>query len=194
MKRASNAWFVTAALASVRRVVFASLLLTGLGVGYAQGPTTGELTTLRQLKDLTSEQASNGPPVRVKGVVVCYDAGWHQLYLHDDHETLYFNADDFPTQPEVGQSIELTGRARGTNVLENPHLALLGQSPLPFAKHLGLPELVSEHGEWIEITGHVLSAETSRGRLALLLHERGLNCLVYVLGGPPTNDFQHLLE
>jgi PAS domain S-box-containing protein len=195
MTRASNDWFVAAASASVRWTVFAALLLAGLGVGYAQETGAAEqLTTLRQLKDLTPEQASKGPPVRVKGVVVCYDAGWHQLYLHDGHETLYFNADDFPTQPEVGQSVELTGRARGTNVLENLHLALLGQAPLPSAKRLGLPELVTEHGEWVEITGRVLSAETSRGRLALLLHENGLNCLVYVLGGPPTNDFQHLLD
>src|ERR1700744_2603674 len=76
-----------------------------------------ELTTLRQLKNLTAAQAADGPPVRVKGTVVCYDAGWHQLYLHDGRETLYFNADDFPTQPKTGDLVEITGRARGTNTL-----------------------------------------------------------------------------
>ena len=63
-----------------------------------QSPTPAEIVTLRQLKNLTPEQAAAGLPVRVRGVVVCYDAGWHQLYLHDERETLYFNADDFAIQ------------------------------------------------------------------------------------------------
>jgi PAS domain S-box-containing protein len=171
-----------------------ALDLAPLAFASAQVPRTEEIVSLRQLKSLTSQQAKEGPGVRVKGVVVCYDAGWHQLYLHDGRETLYFNADDFSTQPETGQAVEITGRARGTNVLENAHLSVLGEGTLPAAKRLGLSELASEHGEWIEIKGRVLSAETSRGRLALLLHAEELNCLVYVLGGPPTNGFEHLRD
>src|SRR4029077_12772479 len=81
-----------------RLAVCAVLLFTAFGFAYAQAPGTEQITTLRQLKNLTPQQASEGPQVRLKGVVVCYDAGWHQLYLHDGHETLYFNADDFSTQ------------------------------------------------------------------------------------------------
>ena len=64
-----------------------------------QATHTAEIVSLRQLKILTPDQAAAGPPVRVRGVVVCYDAGWHQLYVHDERETLYFNADDFAIQP-----------------------------------------------------------------------------------------------
>jgi PAS domain S-box-containing protein len=160
----------------------------------AEAPGAGEITTLRQMKGLTAEQAGAGPQVRLRCVVVCYDAGWHQLYLNDGHETLYFNADDFSTQLAVGQSVELTGRARGTNVLEKARLTILGQGSLPPAKALGLSELAGDHGEWVEIGGRVMSAETSRGRLALLLHEQGQNCLVYVLGGPPASDYQRVLD
>jgi PAS domain S-box-containing protein len=39
-----------------------------------------------------------------------------------------------------------------------------------------------------------MSAEATRGRLALLLHEKGHNCLVYVLGGPPSDDYRPLLD
>ncbi|HWV98864.1 MAG TPA: PAS domain S-box protein [Candidatus Acidoferrum sp.] len=152
-----------------------------------------ELLTLREMKSLTPRQAAEGPAVRLKGVVVCYDAGWHQLYLHDGLETLYFNADDFTTQLETGIAVEITGRARGTNVVEHPQLSILGPAPLPAAKALALSELGREHGEWIETTGRVLSAETSRGRLALLIHEKGQNCLAYVLGSPPTQDYAPLL-
>jgi len=72
-------------------------------------------------------------------------------------------------------------------------MAVLGPGPLPAAKRLGLAELASDHGEWIETSGSVFSAEDTRGRLALLLHEKGQNCVVYVLGGPVTNDFKQLL-
>jgi hypothetical protein len=132
--------------------------------------------------------------VRVRGVVVCYDAGWHQLYIHDERETLYFNADDFASSPNKGDLVEITGKARGTNVLENPKLAILGQTALPAARPLELSDLGLDHGEWVEVRGRVLSAESSRGRLALLLHDKGQNCLVYLLGGPATNDFKQWLN
>src|ERR1700678_3271859 len=161
-----------------------AIWLAAVGGARGQSSTTGQIVTLRQLKNLTPEQAVAGLPVRVRGVVVCYDAGWHQLYLHDERETLYFNADDFAVQPEKGNLVEITGRARGTNLLENPKLVILGQAPLPVAYPLELSDLGRDHGEWVEVRGRVLSAESSRGRLALLLNEKGQNCLVYLLGSP----------
>ncbi len=159
----------------------------------AQVLLASEVQTLQQLASVTPDQIQAGAPVRLKGVVVCYDAGWHQLYFHDGRQTLYFNADDFPEKPAPGQSVELSGKVRGTNMVGNPHLTILGQAVLPPAKRLGLADLAREHGEWIETSGRVLSAETTRGRLALLLHDRGKNCLVYVLGAPPPEDFRRLL-
>ena len=168
--------------------------LAAVGVSLGRSGATGEIDTLRQLKDLTPEQAAAGPPVRVRGVVVCYDAGWHQLYLHDERETLYFNADDFAVQPKKGDLVEITGRARGTNVLDNPKLAILGQAALPTARPLELSDLGLDHGEWVKVNGRVLSGESSRGRLALLLNDKGQNCLMYLLGGPATNDFKQWLN
>jgi PAS domain S-box-containing protein len=171
-----------------------AIWLASLGHAPGQSVTAGEIVTLRQLKDLTPEQAAAGPPVRVRGVVVCYDAGWHQLYVHDERETLYFNADDFAAQPGKGDLIEITGRARGTNVLENPKLTVLGQSALPAARPLELSDLGLDHGEWVKVKGRVLSGESSRGRLALLLNDKGQNCLMYLLGCPATNDFKQWLN
>jgi PAS domain S-box-containing protein len=159
-----------------------------------QAPSTGEIVTLHQLIGLTPEQAAAGLPVRVRGIVVCYDAGWHQLYLNDQRESLYFNADDFAVQPKKGDLVEITGKARGTNALENPKLVIVGQTALPAALPLELSELGRAHGEWVEVRGRVLSGESSRGRLALLLNEKGQNCLVYLLGAPATNDFKQWLN
>ncbi len=159
-----------------------------------QAPSTGEIVTLHQLIGLTPEQAAAGLPVRVRGIVVCYDAGWHQLYLNDQRESLYFNADEFAVQPKKGDLVEITGKARGTNALENPKLVIVGQTALPAALPLELSELGRAHGEWVEVRGRVLSGESSRGRLALLLNEKGQNCLVYLLGAPATNDFKQWLN
>ena len=152
-----------------------------------------ELVTLNQLRSLTPKQAAEGPPVRIKGVVVCCDTGWHQLYIHDGYEALYFNADDFGTQPAFGQSVEITGRARGTNVLEHASLRVLGPGQIPPARRLGLSELANAHGQWIETSGQVLSADTSRGRLGLLLQDGSYNCLAYVLGVGIPSQFEHFI-
>lgn len=178
-----------------RNILLLAAFQLGLACGaLGQASSSDEITTLRQLKNLTAEQKAAGPPVRVKGVVVCHDAGWHQLYLHDARETLYFNADDFAVQPQKGDLVEITGRARGSNVLENPKLAILGQTALPSARSLELSELGVDHGEWVEVRGLVLSAEATRGRLALLLHDKEQNCLVYLLGGPAPGDFKRWLN
>jgi len=80
------------------------------GGALGQASATGEIVTLHQLIRLTPEQAAAGLPVRVRGVVVCYDAGWHQLYVNDERESLYFNADDFAAQPKKGDLWRLQER------------------------------------------------------------------------------------
>ncbi len=167
---------------------------TGVFVVRAQLSSDAEIATLHQLKNLTPQQAAEGIPARIKGVVVCYDAGWHQLYINDNLETSYFNADDFAVQPEKGQIVEITGKARGTNTLENPKLTILGKGALPAAKRLDLSRLAQDHGEWIEVEGTVMSTESSRRRLSLLLYDKGHDCLVYILGSPPTNEFKQWLN
>ncbi len=177
-----------------------TLLATSFALWFAafvargQPSPASQIVTLRQLKNLTPQQAAEGTPVRIKGVVVCYDAGWHQLYVNDNLETLYFNADDFAVQPEKGQIVEITGTARGTNTLENPGLTIIGRGALPAAKRLDLSQLGRNHGEWVEFEGTVMSTESSRSRLSLLLYDKGSDCLVYLLGSPATNEFKQWLN
>ena len=152
------------------------------------------ITSLKDLKSLGPGKGLEGHAFAIKGVVVCSDAGWHQLYLHDGRESLYFNADDFPIKPQLGQSVEIMGVASGSDSFANVTLRVLGPGELPKATHLDLPELSKDHGEWVETTGQVLSAETSRGRLALLLHDKGKNCVAYVLGSPAPDNVRPWLR
>src|SRR5258708_7146479 len=91
---------------------------------------TQEITTLRELKSLGPGKGPSGRALNLRGVVICYDAGWHQLYLHDGRETLYFNADDFQTKPQTGQAVEIRGSAYGSETFANLELKVLGQGVL----------------------------------------------------------------
>lgn len=162
--------------------------------GFGQAASPGEIRSLRQFLALEAKAENAGLPVRLRAVVVCADAGWHQLYLHDGEITAYLNADDFITLPQVGQEIEIVARTGGPHGLVAPQVRVLGLKGLPPAKPLSMADLGRDHGEWIQIEGRVLSAENSRGRLALLLQDGGAQCLVYVLGGPLTNDCAQLLD
>jgi len=159
----------------------------------AQTPANNELTASKELQSLTREQAARGLRFRLKGTVLCYDEGWHQLYIHDGRGTAYISPQDSTNTFRPGQSVEVSGTALGENTFTNLTFTILGEQPLPVSKRLALSELANHHAQWVETSGRVLSGETSRGRLALLLHDKGQNCLLYVLGAPPTNDFSRLL-
>jgi len=159
----------------------------------AQSPADPEINTLSQLNQLPDNPAGPGRPLRLPGVVLCCDPGWHQLYIYDGQETGYFNADEVSPPPLKGQQIELAGVAHGSNLLASLQLTVKGSVPLPSARPLQISGLGQAHGQWVEIAGRVMTAETSRGRLALLLHDQGLNALIYVLGSPPPNEFKKYL-
>ena len=158
-------------------------------------PVGGQtVATVHELKNLPHQQSLAGRAVKIKGVVVCQDSGWNQLYVCDGQETCYFNPHDFQTQPETGQLVEITGTTAGENALTNGSLTILGPGTVPVAKRLELSQLGRDWCEWVETEGRAVSAETSRGRLALVLQQGAQNCLVYVMGQPGTSDFKKLLD
>jgi hypothetical protein len=159
----------------------------------AQAPTHTGLAGSKELQSLTRAQAAGGIRFQLKGTILCYDEGWHQLYVHDGNSTTYISPQDATNAFRPGQFVEITGTALGDNTFTNVRFTVLGEQPIPAPKRLSLSQLADDHGRWIETTGRVLSGETSRGRLALVLHDKGENCLVYVLRSPPTNDFSRLL-
>jgi len=177
---------------AVRFLAFCSLLVFALAASVQSA--ANEISTFSQLKSLPQQPAGKSLPFKLKGIVLCYDAGWNQLYVHDGFETGSFHPADFPSALSLGQQVEITGATSGSNALTNLKLISLGQAILPSPKHLELSELGREWGEWIETTGRVLTAEASRGRLAIVLNAKQQNCLAYVLGEPPINDYKRLID
>jgi signal transduction histidine kinase len=59
---------------------------------------------------------------------------------------------------------------------------------------LELRDLAKQSGQWVEIHGRVRVAETSKGRLGLVLEDQGQRCLVYVMGVPAADgSFKKLI-
>lgn len=159
----------------------------------ARASDGNEIVTLGQFGELSTASTNEIHTLRLKAVVLCCDAGWHQLYLCDGNDTEYFNADDFQVLPQKGQLIEISGTVRGGGQLNNAHLTVLGSTALPQARPLQISQLAQDHGQWVEVEGRVMMGEISRGRLALLLHGHDQNCFLYVLGVPPTNNYSQYL-
>src|SRR5436190_7411041 len=139
-----------------------------------------EAISATRLQSLTRAEVAGGFHFRIKGTVLCYDEGWHHLYIRDGQGTAYVSPQDSTKAFRSGQTVDVTGTALGDNTFTNLNFTILGEHALPAPKQLSLSQLAADHGQWIETSGRVLSGETSRGRLALLLHDQRQNCLVYV--------------
>jgi signal transduction histidine kinase len=155
-----------------------------------------EITTFKQFSALSRGQSSEGRPVRFQGVVLCYDLGWGQLYVHDGSEVRWFNPREISTHPSIGQLVEITGTTtvvENYNWLTNLTLTVLKEGALPAAKPYAPAQLTNDLGQWVETSGRVRVVDFSRGRMQLLLYEGGQGCEVYVLGVPQTNEVKRLL-
>jgi PAS domain S-box-containing protein len=178
-------------------LIYAAGCLLSVSVGNTQTSLTGEVTTFQQFYSLSREQVLPSRPIRFKGVVLCYDADWNQLYVYDGLEAHYLAPTGISAKPLFGQLIEITGRTalvQNNAALTNLDLVILGPGTLPAAKRLELPQFAAGFSQWIETSGNVRVAETSRGRLSLLLRDQGRDCLVYVMGALQTNDFTSMLD
>jgi signal transduction histidine kinase len=150
-----------------------------------QGVSQAEVKTFRALGQLSRDEAAKGRPACITAIVVCADADWGQLFIQDDTEARYFSPKAFNANLEAGQKVEITGKttfADGYPFLTNLTLKVLGKGPLPKAPGRELAQLINGLGQWIETRGRVRIADTTSGRLTLVLEDKGQTALVFVMG------------
>ncbi|MBL9135286.1 MAG: PAS domain-containing protein [Verrucomicrobiales bacterium] len=158
----------------------------------SQGDSSSiEISTWDQLAALPADKAVQGHPVRIRGVVVCYDLEWGQLYIHDGRSIQYFSPTLFPERPGPGTQVEITGVTRVVEHwadIDQPVMRRIGSQELPPAPRLRFSELTQRIGQWVEISGQIRRADDSKGRLCLTLRDAGLSCLVYIMGPSAGTD------
>lgn len=187
---------VQAAVRGGRTLVVLLVILAGGFRGVLGAQAIPEVSKFDQFYKLTAAQAAPGAPVRLKGTLLCYDLGWNQFYIYDGEQVAWLSPRQFPTNLHAGAQIELSGATtwvQGAPGFTNLQLKVLGEGPLPKPKALEISQLGSDFGQWVQTSGRVRVADTSSGRLGLILQDKGKTCLVYVMGSAETNDFSSLL-
>jgi signal transduction histidine kinase len=147
---------------------------------------TNEITTFKALAEFRSGGAA-GNPARFTGTVLCFDSDWSQLFIQDSTGTRYFNPKELPSTAglQAGARVEITGKAiflQGYVSLTNLAIKVIKQEYLPTAAKSTLTQLTNNLGLWVETAGRARIADTSLGRLALVISDQGQSALIYVMG------------
>jgi hypothetical protein len=147
-----------------------------------------ELTTVRDVRTLTPDQAREARPVRLKGVVTVI-SGWKSSFFFQD-TTSGISVDRTNDSPGVqpGQSIEIhgvTGPGMFAPIVIAQSVTVLGHGNLPTPRLFNSDQLAGgkQDSQWLAIRGIVRSAavKPSWGRSVLFLEvDIGAGSLVTV--------------
>jgi signal transduction histidine kinase len=144
------------------------------------------LTSARQVREISPEQAAQGYPAHLRGVITFCDAKADVgLFLQDGPTGIYVKLGE-GTNLNAGDKVEIEGPTKAGDyvpMVYAEHVRVLGRSALPTAERLGYEQLASgkEDGQWVEVQGvvrSVVQGTKDRTRLDLLLNGQRLSALV----------------
>ncbi|HOW68212.1 MAG TPA: PAS domain-containing sensor histidine kinase [Candidatus Paceibacterota bacterium] len=176
-------------------VLLLRCVFVSMGIVLPSSPAAAAASTIhqaRQVLSLSSQEASAGLPVTLKGVVTCYDTDWNLCFLQDSTAGVYL----WRVLPEMGlydgawievKGVSGTGQYSPIVVVSNA--VVLGQRSKPAARTVGLQDLSSGglDSQWVEITGVVHEDRTFADRWSLDLYCGGEKVVASVLTNKPTN-------
>ncbi len=136
-------------------------------------PVIPPLTRVAQILDLSPKQAQAHRPVRVRGIVTCYDNGM-VLFVQDETAGVfvYYTGDRLALRE--GEAVEITGstrQGRYSPIIDPDRIEPLKQGPAINPKPVSLAQLCfgGLDAQWVETTGVVRSQKLIEKRLALEL-------------------------
>jgi diguanylate cyclase (GGDEF)-like protein len=141
----------------------------------APSPQLPTLTTADQAHRLTTEEATRGYPVHIRGIVTCIDPstgpGHAAMFVHDQSGTVYVMVGDaFKAAFAAGTLVDVHGVTDPGSfapIVEHTHVQAIGKAPLPANPPVEiLPRLETgtADGKWVEVEGIVHSVvQHSRG-------------------------------
>ena len=141
------------------------LLLAASGtapVGGKSPPPAKALQTASEIRELTPEQAAQGRPVLLRGVVTFWDQSLFSRFVQDGTAGIYIQ--EMTNMPPVaqGQMVEVQGvtsPGEYAPVIVPTRITVTGEAQLPTAKPVTAVELVggTEDSQFVEISGIVRS-------------------------------------
>jgi PAS domain S-box-containing protein len=170
-----------------------SLLLLAwmLSVNYAYGQASTmaslpTLTRIGQIRELTTEEAGRGYPVRIRGVVTYYNRDPGDLFIQDSTAGIWIDPRETSFVFHQGEFVEVEGSTSFADlgpVIERPRFQSLGEVPMPKPMRPTSDELASGglDSRWIELDGVVRSVSERDGGLVLNVSSGAFECSVFVL-------------
>jgi len=152
----------------------------------SNGSELPRLTSVQQVRQLSPEQAAQGYPALVRGVVTFCDANADVgFFLQNGPAGIYVKLGE-GTNLNPGDRVEIEGPTQPGDyvpMVHADHFRVLGQSPLPPADRIGYEQLASgkEDCQWVEVEGvvrSVIAATKDRARVDLMLDGQRLTALV----------------
>jgi len=176
-------------------VLTASAAVT-FGKETAPRPSSVLITTASQIRSMTIEQAKQGRPIHLKGVITYYDPDEPDLFIQDSSAGIWVNLEVVkPNVPiRVGDLVEIDG------VTEAPDFApqvggaafkVIGRAPLPTARRVSFVQMSStqEDSQRVEVEG-IVHKVSKRGNL---LYLEVTTADGQVIGRLPSYERQELL-
>jgi diguanylate cyclase (GGDEF)-like protein len=123
------------------------------------------LTQIRDVRQLSAEQAARSLPVHAVGVVTAKSGYARSFFLQDG--TAGIDVESNPDRtPEVGDLVDLTGTTGPGHfapIVVASHVRIVGQAPPPDARRVQLSDMLGgeQDSQWIEVQGIVHSARLS---------------------------------
>lgn len=180
----------------IMRLLFVILVLTL--VACANGAVDQQSQTLTKAVDVLSlspEQAAQGLPVLVRGVVTVEEPSWAGRFFIQD-ETGGVFVENLDSAPVAGDLVEVSGISHPgafAPMITKPHWQKIGTAQLPEAKWVPIDQLMAgiEDGQRVEVSGIVRSVQTEKGISSAELVSGGYRFRVW--GIPPTVDPEMLM-
>ncbi len=131
------------------------------------------LTTVRQLRELSTAEAQRQYPVHVTAVVTFFDPFWKTLFVQDDTGGTWVYRTFEQTNLFAGNLLELTGASAAIfgPAIKPVSLRVLGRAPLPKAKDVTYESLATgkEDGRRVQTQGVIRKLGYQYGLLEMVL-------------------------
>ena len=151
------------------RVWILCVLAASAGLAAGQNPPATEMLTAAQVRSLTPQQAAQGLPVNLKGVVTYCDEGLDSRFIQDDTAGIYFFnlRSNMPalTPGQIVQIQGITSPGAYAPIIAPSSIKVVGQGNLPGAKPVTGQQLVSgqEDSQFVQVSGIVRSVTFDPG-------------------------------
>src|SRR4029078_806507 len=112
----------------------------------SQNENLSVLTTVKQVRDLSPEDAERAYPVHLRGICTYYDLVSKRLVIQDNGTAILVDASQTSSSVEPGQEVEiegLTGREAASSIINSSSLTGLAMMKMPDAQKVSVNDLAS---------------------------------------------------